>query len=124
MSGENIKNFKIVPVPKPRMTQRDKWAKRPAVMRYRAFCDECRANNMTIDDRGACIIFTLPMPKTWSAKKSALMDGTPHQQKPDIDNLIKAVFDAVLKEDCHVWQISACKVWGREGSITIAKENV
>lgn len=38
-----IIEYPIVPVPKPRMTQRDKWQKRPAVMRYRAFCDEVRA---------------------------------------------------------------------------------
>lgn len=34
--------FDICPLPKPRMTQRDRWAKRPAVLRYRAFCDEVR----------------------------------------------------------------------------------
>ena len=34
--------YPIIPLGKPRMTQRDKWAKRPAVLRYRAFKDECR----------------------------------------------------------------------------------
>jgi uncharacterized cupin superfamily protein len=31
------------PVGKPRMTQRDKWAKRPAVLRYREWADRARA---------------------------------------------------------------------------------
>ena len=31
------------PVPKPRMTQRDKWAKRPCVLRYRMWADMVRA---------------------------------------------------------------------------------
>ena len=34
--------YKIKPVPKPRMTQRDAWDKRPCVLRYRAFKDEVR----------------------------------------------------------------------------------
>ena len=32
----------VTPVSKPRMTQRDKWKKRPCVLRYRAYCDALR----------------------------------------------------------------------------------
>lgn len=32
----------IEPVAKPRMTKKDKWAKRPCVMKYRAYKDMLR----------------------------------------------------------------------------------
>ena len=34
-----MKIYDITPIGKPRMTRADKWKQRPAVMRYRAFCD-------------------------------------------------------------------------------------
>ncbi|HHE6457291.1 TPA: RusA family crossover junction endodeoxyribonuclease, partial [Proteus mirabilis] len=34
-----MKVFNIEPVPKPRMTQADKWKKRPPVLKYFAFKD-------------------------------------------------------------------------------------
>jgi Holliday junction resolvase RusA-like endonuclease len=39
--------------------------------------------------------FDIPMPKSWSKKKRALMAGTPHTSKPDLDNLLKTVKDAL-----------------------------
>ena len=106
----------IVPVPKPRQTQADRWKKRPCVMRYRAFADECRAKDVEIIN-GSTVIFYLPMPKSWSKKKKALMLGKGHQQKPDVDNLLKAVMDAVLKEDCHIYDIHSQKFWAEKGRI-------
>ena len=44
----------------------------------------------------------------------------PHTQKPDLDNLIKAFKDALLKEDSHVWCYDMMtKVWDYEGSIVV-----
>jgi len=59
------------------------------------------------------------MPKSWSKKKKAEMLGQPHQQKPDIDNLLKALMDAVLPEDSHIYDIRATKYWGNVGGIDI-----
>jgi Holliday junction resolvase RusA-like endonuclease len=101
------------------MTQRDKWAKRPAVLRYRAFCDEVRLNRVSLPEAGARIEFHIPMPKSWSKKKRKLMDGKPHQQKPDLDNLIKALGDSIHAEDCGIYDLSACKRWAETGAITI-----
>lgn len=115
----SIKLYPVVPVPKPRMTQRDKWQKRPAVMRYRAFCDEVRALGCDVPESGSHVIFHMPMPKSWSKKKRIEMLGQPHQQKPDIDNLEKALLDAVLKDDSGVWDIRTTKYWSENGSITI-----
>ena len=68
---------------------------------------------------GSTVIFYLPMPKSWSKKKKALMLGQGHQQKPDVDNLLKAVMDATLKEDSHIYDIHSQKFWSDQGSIKI-----
>ena len=43
--------------------------------------------------------FHLPMPPSWSRKKQLTMIGKPHAQKPDIDNLLKAVLEIMSKPD-------------------------
>ena len=111
--------LELTPVPKPRMTQRDRWAKRPAVMRYRQYCDTIRELGAHVPEEGAHIQFYLPMPKSWSKKKRALMQGEPHQQKPDIDNLVKALLDALYEDDSGVWDIRASKRWAENGAIII-----
>ena len=102
------------------MTQRDKWAKRPAVLRYRDFCDHLRAALGTGLPDTLRLVFTIPFPKSYSKKKREALRGKPHKLKPDIDNLEKSVLDALAKEDSHVWWIDACKVWGDVGSIEIS----
>ena len=102
------------------MTQRDKWAKRPCVLRYHAFRDAVRLHGVTIPDR-VRIIFVLPMPASWSAKKRAEMDGRPHTVRPDTDNLGKGALDAVFSDDSHVWDIRMSKIWGRVGEIWIGE---
>lgn len=111
--------YQIDPVAKPRMTQRDKWQKRPAVMRYRAFCDECRLLGIEVPEAGAHVTFHIPMPSSWSKKKKEAMLGQPHQQRPDVDNLQKALQDAVLEEDSSVWDVRITKRWAETGSIEI-----
>lgn len=100
------------PVPKPRMTQRDKWKKRPIVMRYRAFCDVLNLVNNRLGGRlkeiletgEVRMVFFLPIPKSINQK-----EGDPHQVRPDIDNFIKAVFDAVCEDDAHIYEVKARK---------------
>lgn len=46
--------------------------------------------------------------------------GKPHQMKPDIDNMVKAFMDAVMKEDSHVHTIGMTKkIWGIHGYIEV-----
>lgn len=111
--------YPITPVPKPRMTQRDKFARRPATSRYWAFKADCRLHEVEVPESGVHITFVLPMPASWSRKKKAAMDGQPHQQKPDKDNLEKGLLDAVFDEDCRVWDSRVTKLWGQEGAIII-----
>jgi Holliday junction resolvase RusA-like endonuclease len=117
-----FKKYLINPVPKPRMTQRDKWKKRPIVMRYRDFCDQCREQQVFIPLDGSTVVFIIPMPDSWSKKKKMEMEDKPHQQKPDLDNLIKAVLDAIYLDDEKVWNLHAVKRWGHSGAICVAQD--
>lgn len=111
--------YAITPVPKPRMTRRDKWAKRPAVMRYRAFCDDVRDSGLVLPECGYHVTFILPMPKSWSKKKRDKMNGAPHQQVPDKDNLEKALLDSLFGNDSHIWDGRVTKRWGLSGAIQV-----
>ena len=93
-------------------------------MRYHAFKDECRKYAIDIPESGSHIIFVLPMAKSWSKKKKLTHDGNPHQQKPDSDNLVKSLFDALFEEDEHIWDFRATKVWGYEPLILIGQKNI
>lgn len=114
--------YNVTPCPKPRQTRSDKWKQRPAVMRYRAFCDEVRAAGVALYPCGLHITFIVPMPQSWSERKKEEMDGQPHQQRPDLSNMIKALEDAVCEEDSHLWDWRCTKLWGREGAIVVEKQ--
>jgi Holliday junction resolvase RusA-like endonuclease len=110
--------YPLAPCAKPRMTQRDKWAKREPVLRYRAFCD--RARLMRISVPPACrVVFHIAMPASWSEKKRRECAGQPHMTRPDIDNLAKGLFDALFEDDSHIWRCDATKLWAREGAIDV-----
>mgnify|MGYP003335753616 FL=1 len=57
------------------------------------------------------------MPASWSRKKRTSHCGLYHAQKPDADNVVKAVLDALT--DCEVWvddsQVVICQVTKRWG---------
>jgi Holliday junction resolvase RusA-like endonuclease len=116
----SIAIIQIEPNTKPRMTVSDKWKKRPCVLQYRAFCDELRLKTGNFQLSSSFkIVFFLSMPKSWSKKKRDLMRGQPHQETPDLDNLLKAVNDALLEQDKVIFQIDASKWWADEGKIII-----
>ncbi|MGJ7799988.1 RusA family crossover junction endodeoxyribonuclease, partial [Enterobacter hormaechei subsp. xiangfangensis] len=46
-------------------------------------------------------------------------DGKPHQSKPDFDNLVKALSDAIYEDDAHIWDARITKLWGEVGQIII-----
>jgi Holliday junction resolvase RusA-like endonuclease len=115
--------YDITPCTKPRQTRSDKWKQRPCVIRYRAFADECRAKGVEIEQSGQKVTFFIPMPNSWSKKKRAEMLLSPHQSMPDADNLLKALLDAVHKQDCSIWSIWAEKRWAEKGAIVISGIN-
>ena len=115
------KRYDITPVPKPRMTKSDAWKKRPGVMRYWAFKDQIQAAKLKLPKRGAHVVFCMPMPKSWPKKKKDQMIGLPHEQTPDLDNLLKALGDAVYKNDSAISDIRASKIWSDKGAIIITE---
>ena len=116
-----MKVYNINPMGKPRMTRADKWKKRPEVLRYRAFCDEVRLHNVVLPECGYHVTFVIPMPPSWSKKKRQQHDGKPHQQKPDKDNLEKALLDAIFDDDSRIWDGRVTKLWGETGQIIITE---
>jgi Holliday junction resolvase RusA-like endonuclease len=91
-------------------------------MKYREFADKLRLlSQLEKYELGDILTvqFHITMPKSWSDKKKELMDGKPHQQKPDIDNLVKAVMDSLSSNDAHVYHITASKYWAKQGSVNI-----
>lgn len=109
----NKKTIRIIPVSKPRMTRSDKWKKRKCVLEYRDFCDQLRLEvGKWGDPEIIGVNFFIPTPKSWSKKKTLSHCGLPHRQKPDIDNLLKAVFDALYEEDKAIHTIlESNKTW-------------
>ena len=128
----------IPPCPKPRMTKADRWRKRPSVLKFFAFRDAVKdyiyreeqgcfqhiGTNLMIKKGKTVFIagaklefdtfeieFHVPMPQSWSKKKKADMNKRPHQQRPDLDNYLKAWKDSVYEEDAVVWRVKASKLW-------------
>ena len=117
------KSYLIKPVPAPRMTRSDRWKKRDCVMRYFAFRDEVKRLEIIVEN-GDTITFHVPMPKSWTNKKRAKMLHMPHQQRPDVDNLCKALLDSIFEEDSHIYDIRIRKFWtDSTGKIKIRNEH-
>ena len=123
MDGQRVYTFDVEPMGAPRMNRSDAWRGRVVVERYHAYRDALRlmANlqGFTLPDRFS-ITFYLPMPASWSGAKRRRMNGTPHQQKFDIDNGLKGLLDALRTDDAGIWAIDGLyKVWAEEGWIEI-----
>lgn len=113
--------FDIKPFPKPR---RIKGFKDKRSRQYDAFKKEVilksNVKGYKLED-SLNIEFVIPIPKSWPKYKKLEMNGKPHQQTPDIDNLVKAWMDALATNDSFVHTVFAKKVWGEKGEIKIHK---
>lgn len=102
------------PVGKPRMTQRDKWLKRDCVTRYFAWVNHARLvapKNLTLEPSTIDVLAYLPMPASWSQRKKDDAQGKPHRYKPDADNILKAVCDALFAKDEVIYEKRVRKFW-------------
>ena len=61
----------------------------------------------------------LPMPASWRDDYRYAMRGLPHTKKPDLDNLLKALLDAVFADDAHIHEFHGSKIWGDNGAIRV-----
>jgi Holliday junction resolvase RusA-like endonuclease len=86
--------------------------KRPCVLRYRAFADKVRLHRVKLP-QPCRVVFHIAMPKSWAEIARRRLDGKPHSQKPDLDNLVKALWDALHARDEVLWRVDAEKRWTR-----------
>jgi Holliday junction resolvase RusA-like endonuclease len=124
-----IKLIEINPVPEPRQSRRDTWNPSDRVIKYRDFCDTLNQHFRAAQlPENYLLVFYLPMPKSWSKKKKVQLYLTPHQQKPDKDNLEKAFLDGLFSkhhnldgnyDDSHVWDGRTIKLWSDRGAIAV-----
>lgn len=118
---QNFKVYPITPMGAPRMTRADSWRcpPRDVVSRYWDFKDLIKAHGVELRN-GDGIVFVLPMPASWSKKKKVEMCGSLHKSKPDLDNMLKALMDALFQDDAHIAELSKLrKEWGYTGEIRI-----
>ena len=103
----------IIPMGAPRMTQRDRWKKRPVVIRYHAFKDALRLGCAGHPERPLDVSWRayLPIPKSYSKRKREALMGQPHRMKPDRDNIDKAILDALFSEDAGIAEGHIAKFW-------------
>lgn len=106
---------------KPRMTRRDVWQKRPVVVRYRQFCDRLRecAGVVPKNVFGIHVACAIPMPESWSQRRKDQMCGNLMRQRPDCDNILKGIMDALFTEDSGISICTTVKTWCQTGEAKI-----
>ncbi len=109
--------YDITPMPAPRLTRNTLWTKR--ARDYAEWKRHVRLLRINIIESGAHITFHMPMPESWSKASKVKCEGKPHQSRPDVDNLAKALLDAMYKEDAHIWDVRITKLWAYKGAIEI-----
>lgn len=69
------------------------------------------------------IVAVFEMPASWSGRKRDAHRGHPHAQRPDLDNICKAVTDGLNRiafaDDGQIADINASKQWGDVAQATI-----
>lgn len=112
----------IDPIGAPRQSRRDAWKPSPRVLRYRAWKDRFRPACEAAGWKLGPVFhaeFEIAMPASWSKKKKVAMNGQPHQQKFDVDNLTKACLDAFGEDDAFVHTLQVTKRWAENGRIIL-----
>ena len=69
---------------------------------------------------------TFEIPNSWPKAKRWQYLSEPHTQKPDADNVAKAVMDGMRhlwSDDCVVWNLRVIKAWGVSPRCTIVVES-
>lgn len=94
--------------------------------KYNAYKDEVRyyidKSKFIIPLGYFAVWFYIPFPKSWRKKKRVEMANAPHMSTPDLDNLLKALFDSIMPrrsrisgekgaDDRKIHSYVAFKVW-------------
>lgn len=112
-----ILDIPIEALGKPRQTNADRWKQRPRVLKYRAWCDALRLlvkprlaeyeMDKTFDVSWICVF---PMPKLTKKERERRYGGR-HDQKPDRDNIDKALLDCLFSNDARISDGYMAKRW-------------
>jgi|GEM_PF-6699136 len=101
-----------------RITNYEKWFYRflrlEAYNDYkRRLIDESILKGFWLRDAGMEITYYIPVSPSWRPGKKEAMHLQPHQYKPDLDNLEKALFDTLRPhQDCSIWNTKdRSKLW-------------
>lgn len=127
--------IEIIPQGAVRMTQRGKFVNTQAqrYLNYKKFIAWEAKQQVGDPIQSAVSVklgFIYPIPESWSSKKKhrALKQELLPQVKPDIDNVIKGVFDALngiaWKDDNLVVNVEAYKRYGDTARIDIEIQEV
>ncbi|HHY74060.1 MAG TPA: RusA family crossover junction endodeoxyribonuclease [Bacillus bacterium] len=123
-------SFFINPMGCVRMTQRGKFIKPNAqrYLSYKSFLQISARQQLKSKQplKGALdvhIVFSMPIPKSWSNKRKCEVVGRYHTKKPDTDNLVKGVFDSLNKiaweDDNQVAKVTAVKIYSEHPGIDV-----
>lgn len=108
------------PIGKPRMTRQDKWLDPPrkCVSQWWAFkgaflivAKQAGYDPSTDAIRMVKVRANIAMPRSWSKVEKARQFSLPHLQKPDADNILKAVADALTDDDSGIYHMEVTKFW-------------
>jgi Holliday junction resolvase RusA-like endonuclease len=72
---------------------------------------EAKKKRFEIPPAGLSVTFFIPCPRSWTDKKKREHHGRLHQSRPDVDNLGKGFFDALIAEDKYIANITFTKRW-------------
>jgi Holliday junction resolvase RusA-like endonuclease len=104
--------------PRPRVTSRGTYHT-DRYTRWRAEFEH-HFGPMTVEPPWALrAVVVRRMPKSWSKKKRAEMDGTPCQTTPDADNAAGAIMDVLFGQDNSVVFLEVIKLWGEEAYMDV-----
>jgi len=120
--------IRVSPMGAVRMTRRGKFTNESA-QRYLRYKDDIGYQIKGIVEVpatkavGVNAIFYMPIPESWSQKKKKAAVGQYVTKKPDVDNLVKGLFDAangiLWADDNLVAKCSAVKIYSDDPRIEI-----
>ena len=104
--------IKVVPVGKPRMTQKGLW--KPVVKRYYYNVETFKLWAKDVPRKDVSVVSWIayfPFPKSYTNSKRDSLRGQPHQLKPDRDNIDKFILDSLFSSDQRIHAGLTAKYW-------------
>lgn len=118
-----MKIYEITPIGKPRMTQRDRWHKRPATAAYWAYKEHVRLLGIRLPESGYHVTFVIPMPMS-GARKSARNTLARPINRSQTKTISKRHYSMPSLMTAVVSGVAGKKIWGELGRIIIKETGV